>query len=78
MTAAIEWDKLGELVIVAPVAGLVVAVTFALVILGFARAEEARRDEAGGAAVVYGALALLAFGAFLATVVFGIAVIVSK
>jgi hypothetical protein len=79
MSAVIEWNKIGELLWVAPVAGLAVAVTYSLMIVGWARATEARRDENGGAsALAYSALGIVATLAFLAVVVFGVLVIVNK
>jgi hypothetical protein len=78
MPATIEWSKIGELLWVAPLAGLAVAATFSLLIAGAARAQDARRSGAGTAAAVHTALALLAGLAFLAVVVFGVHVIVSK
>jgi hypothetical protein len=80
--AAIEWGKIGELLWVAPVAGLAVAITYALMIVGYARASEARRDAAGGGgtgmAMAYSALALVSTAAFLAVVIYGVVVIVRK
>jgi hypothetical protein len=78
MLGAIEWDKIGELVWVAPVAALAISLTFSLMILGSGRAAEARRGGAGGAAMLYSLLALLATVAFTAVVVYGVVVIVNK
>jgi hypothetical protein len=80
MLAAIEWNKIGELLWVAPVAGLAVAVTYALMILGYSRADLARRGEGGGgtAAMAYSLLAILATVAFFGVVVFGVVLIVKK
>jgi hypothetical protein len=78
VAATIEWDKIAQLLWVAPLAGMVVAVTFALAIVGIARADDARRDGAGPAAFVYTALAVLAGGAFLGVVVYGVSVIINK
>lgn len=77
--AEIEWDKIGELLWVAPIAGLAVAITYALMIVGFARATEARRDGSGGiAAMAYSLLALVSTVAFFAVVVYGVVIIVKK
>jgi hypothetical protein len=76
--ATIEWNKIGELLWVAPVAGLAVAVTFSLLIAGASRAQDARRDGHGTAAAVQTAIALLAGLAFLAVVVYGVHIIVTK
>jgi TRAP-type mannitol/chloroaromatic compound transport system permease small subunit len=78
MLATIEWDKIGELLYVAPLAGLAVALSYALMIVGWARAGEARRAGAGGTAVAYSALGTLATLAFLAVVVFGVTIIIKK
>jgi TRAP-type mannitol/chloroaromatic compound transport system permease small subunit len=78
MLAAIEWDKIGELLYVAPLAGIAVAITYALMIVGWARASEARRDGAGGVAVAYSVLGTVATLAFLAVVVYGVTIIIKK
>jgi hypothetical protein len=76
--AAIEWGKLAELLWAAPLAGLAVAVTYSLTILGSARAGEARRAGENAAFVAYGILAVAGGAGFLATVVFALSVITSK
>ena len=73
VSAVVEWDKIGELLWVAPLAGLAVAITYALMIVGYARAG---RDSATGMA--YTLLALVSTAAFLAVVIFGVVVIVNK
>ena len=78
MVAAIEWGKLAELIWVAPVAGLIVAVTYSLLILGLSRAGEARRAGAVGAAAGYGAIGVVGGVAFFAFVAFGIVIIINK
>jgi hypothetical protein len=78
MLAAIEWDKIGELLWVAPVAALAVAVSFSLMIMGSARATDAQREGAGTTAMLYSAVALVSGLAFAAVVVFGVGVIVNK
>jgi hypothetical protein len=80
MIAAIEWGKIGELLWVAPVAGLAVSITYSFMIVGWARASEARRGEGGGGgtALAYGALGVLSTLAFLSILVFGVLVIVKK
>lgn len=78
MLATIEWDKIGELLYVAPLAGLAVAVSYALMIVGWARADEKRRDGAGAAALAYSALGAVATLAFLGVVVFGVTIIIKK
>jgi hypothetical protein len=76
--AVIEWDKIGELLYVAPLAGLAVSISYALMIVGWARADEARQGGAGGRALAYSALGAAATIAFLAVVVFGITIIINK
>jgi uncharacterized membrane protein len=81
VAAAIEWDKIGQLLWVAPVAGLAIAITYASMIVGWSRADEARRASDGGgglAAMAYSLLGLLSTVAFLAVVVYGVVVIVEK
>ena len=78
--AAIEWSKIGELIWVAPLAGLGVAITYSLMIVGFARSGEARRDGAGGGVtgIAYSVLAILSTAAFIGLLVYGIVIIVKK
>jgi hypothetical protein len=77
--AAIEWDKIGELLWVAPVAGLAVAITYSFMIVGYARAGETRRDGGGGVrAMAYTVLGLLSTAAFLAVVTYGVVIIIKK
>jgi hypothetical protein len=59
------------------VSGLAVCIVFSLAIVGFARATDSR-DRSGPAIVGYFALAILAFGAVMALVVFGVIVMTSK
>ena len=79
MIATIEWDKIGQLLWAAPFAGLAVAITYSLMIVGYARADEGRRNGGGGAATMaYTLLALVSTAAFLAVVAYGVIVIVKK
>jgi uncharacterized membrane protein len=76
--AAIDWDKLLELVWAAAAAGIAVAIVFATLIHGVTRASDQRREGHAAAAAAYTALAALAALGFMAGVAFGIFVIVSK
>ena len=76
--ATIDLGKLFELVWAAALAGVAVAVCFSLVIIGFARAEDCRRNRRAGSATAYLALSVLASAACLGIVVFGISVITTK
>ena len=59
------------------VAGIAVCVVFSLSIVGFARATDSR-ERSGAAIAGYFAMAVLAFGAVMALVVFGVIVMTSK
>jgi len=78
MLAKIEWNKIGELVWVAPLAAFAVAVCFSLVIFGLSRAGEARRGGASGSAAAFTGLTAVAGAAFAAIVVLGVIVIAKK
>lgn len=79
MIATIEWDKIGQLLWAAPLAGLAVAITYSLMIVGYARADESRRNDGSGATTMaYTLLALLSTAAFLAVVAYGVIIIVKK
>jgi hypothetical protein len=78
MLAAIEWDKVGELVWAAPLAAFAVTISFSLMIMGSARATDARRVGDGSTATLYTFVALLSGLAFAAVVIFGVGVIVNK
>jgi hypothetical protein len=76
--AAIDWGQLFELVWAATLAGVAVAVSFSVLILGATRAADHRRADRARTASGYFVLAALAAFAFAGGVVFGISVIVSK
>lgn len=76
--ARIDVGRLFELLWAAPLAGVVVSLTFAIALLGFIRAAGARREGSGAAATGYGALGFVALAAFLATVAFGVSIILAK
>jgi cation transporter-like permease len=59
------------------VAGIAVCIVFSLAIVGFARATDSR-ERSGPAVAGYVAMAILAFGAVMALVVFGVIVMTSK
>lgn len=73
----LAYAELLDLIWVAPLAVIAVAVTFSLALLGATRSGELRRAGNGGAATVYGALGVLAGIAFAAIVVVGVGVIVA-
>ena len=80
MIAAIEWDKIGQLLWAAPLAGLAVSITYSLMIVGYARADEAppQRRRQRDARMAYTLLALLSTAAFFAVVAYGVIIIVKK
>jgi hypothetical protein len=59
-------------------AGVVVTAAFAFVVRESARSADARRTGDTGAATLHAALAFLFFAAFLAIVVYGVIVMLSK
>jgi hypothetical protein len=75
--AAIEWDKVGEVIWVSALMGVASIVLFAIAIYGGSRSAESRRTG-NGSASAYGALGILGFTAFAALVVFAITVILQK
>ncbi len=78
MIAAIDTDALLELAWAAPLAVLVVTVSYGLVVIGVSRAAEARRDGNAATAGAYAAVAVLGAAMFTAAVVFGLIVMISK
>jgi len=78
MFAAVEASDLLEVIWVSLIAGVVVSVAYSFVVLGSARSAVARRNGHGSAALLWGGVALIAFAAFAATVVFGVHTMLSK
>ncbi len=78
MIAAIDTGKLLELVWASVLAGMAVAACFSLIIIGFARAEDCRRNRRAGSATAYATLSVVAALVFLGIVAFGISVITAK
>jgi hypothetical protein len=76
--AAVDTGALIEVVWASLLAGIGVTLAFSLIVLGSARSTAARRSGSGGAALAYGALAVLALGAFVAGVIFGLSIMLSK
>jgi hypothetical protein len=76
--AAIDVGLLFEVVWASALAGAVVSVLFALVVLLGARSAENRRAGHGGAAMAYGVGAVLAFAAFSFLVGFAVHIMLSK
>jgi hypothetical protein len=76
--AAVKASDIVEVVWVSLVAGVLVCFAFALVVLGTARSDDARRNGKGTAALAFGVLAAIALAACAAAVVYGVHVMVSK
>jgi hypothetical protein len=77
VTAPLAYSELLELAWVAPIAVLVVAVSYSGLLLGATRAAELRKDGHAGTAAAYGGLAIVSGLVFGAAVVAGLAVIVA-
>jgi hypothetical protein len=78
MFAAVEAGDILEVIWVSLAAGVFVTTAYSIVVLGSARSAEARRSGDGTAALVWAGIAVLAFAAFAATVVFGVHIMLSK
>ena len=78
MLATVDTEALLELIWVAPLASLTVAITFALCIHGAARASDQRRAGNPALATVYAGMALLAGLVALAVCVFGVSIIIAS
>jgi hypothetical protein len=76
--AAIDTNALLELVWAAPLAVLVVTVSWGLVVAGVTRATEARRDGRVGVAGAYAAVAIAGGVLFTAAVVVGLLIMASR
>jgi hypothetical protein len=78
MFGAVEAGDIFEVIGVSLAAAVVVSTTFSIVVLGGARSTEARRGGHGTAALVWGALAVIAFAVFAVAVVLGVHIMLSK
>ena len=76
--ASVDVGLLFEVVWAAALAGAVVSVLFALVVLFSARSAEGRRAGHGAVAMLYGAAAVLSFTAFMGLVVYAVHLMLSK
>ena len=77
MLAAIEWGKVGQVIWVSALMGVLAILLYAVAIYGGSRAAEARRTGTGSSAA-YGAIAVVALACFAGLVVFAITVILQK
>jgi len=74
----VELDQIVEVIWVSLAAGIGITAAYSLVVLGSARSAEARRAHNTGAAIGYGALAALFLILFVALVVLGVQIMLSK
>jgi hypothetical protein len=75
---AVDTGLLWQVIWVSLLAGVGISALFSLVILGSARAAEARRAGQGGAAAAYVAVAVVAFLLFAGGVALGVQEMVAK
>jgi hypothetical protein len=75
---AVDTHLLLQVVWVSFVAGIGISALFSFVIVGSARADDARRAGRDGAAAAYAALAVVAFLLFAAGVVLGVEAMITK
>jgi hypothetical protein len=75
---AVDGHLLVQVVWVSLAAGVGISVLFSLVILGGAKAGDARRSGRGAPAAAYLALAVLAFALFFLGVVLGVQTMIQK
>ena len=76
--ASVDVGLLFEVVWASALAGAVVSLLFALVVLFGARSAEGRRAGHGTVSMVYGAAAVLSFVAFMGLVVYAVHLMLSK
>jgi hypothetical protein len=76
--AVVEVGQIFEVIWVSLAAGVGITIAYSMVVLGTGRSAEARRSGRGGAAVVYGAMAVLFLAIFLGMIVLGVQIMLSK
>jgi hypothetical protein len=78
MLAEVQLSHLLEVIWVSTAASIFSVVIFSFVVLGSARSADARRAGKRGTAILFGGLAVVAFIAFAASVVFGVNSMLAK
>jgi uncharacterized membrane protein SpoIIM required for sporulation len=76
--AVVEVGQIFEVIWVSLAAGVGITIAYSMVVLGTGRSAEARRSGRGGAAVVFGAMAVLFLAIFLGMIVLGVQIMLSK
>jgi hypothetical protein len=78
LLGVVEVGQIVEVIWVSLLAGVVMTTAYSFVVLGTGKSAEARRAGRGGAALAYGALAVLFLGVFAAMVVLGVQIMLTK
>jgi hypothetical protein len=78
MLGVVKAGDIFEVVWVSLAAAIIVSTTYSFVVLGMARSTEAARRGNGTVALVYAGLAVVAFAVFMATVVLGVNIMLTK
>ena len=78
IATVVDWHALWDVVLAASAAGVAVALTFSLLIVGWARSDEMRQRGRSIAAGAYLLLAGVSFATFLGGIVFAIVLITQK
>ena len=78
MFSVVEIGQIFEVIWVSLVAGIGITAAYSFIVLGTSKSAEARRGGHGGAAIAYGALAVLFFALFAAGIVLGVQIMLSK
>ncbi len=76
--AVVELGQIVEVIWVSLVAGVAITAAYSFVVYGTARSAEARRHGRGGAAIGFGAFAVFFFAIFIAIMVLGVQIMLSK
>ena len=72
LASIVDWAALGETAYVSALIGLGVLLVAGIAVAASLKAQDDRREGAGGAAVAYSGLTLLCLAGLLAAVVYGI------
>jgi hypothetical protein len=75
IATVVEWDALLQVIWVSLLAGVGLTAAWGFALLGSTRALEYGRDGRVAGAVIYGVVGLLGFGTVMASIVFGIVIL---
>ena len=76
--AVVEVGQIFEVIWVSIAAGVGIVIAYSLAVVGMGRSAEARREGRGPAALVYGAIGLVFLAVFVAMIVLGVQIMLSK